>query len=93
MLLEWMEELRDCITDLVKIGYHKLVMEIINIQYMAFSVGQNQELEIIQRLLKMYTESCESLGLQQLSEEATCLESRFWIQSDSVWTLLMYDFG
>lgn len=51
---------------------------------MAFSVGQNQELEIIQRLLKMYREGCENLGLQQLTEEATCLESRFWIQSDSV---------
>lgn len=73
-----MEELRDCITDLVKIGYHKLVMEIINIQYIGFSVGQNQELEIIQRLLKMYTESCESsaiirrshmLGVQVLDPE------------------------
>lgn len=65
---------------------------------MVFSVGRNQELEIIKRLLKMYRESCENVGLQQLSEETTCLGSRFWIRSEFCLNLsytpyLMYDFG
>lgn len=59
-----------------------------------YSVGQNQELEIIQRLLKNMEVKCtgqswESSGLQQLPEETTCLEPRFWIQSDSVWILVI----